>query len=369
VNYGSVEGTIACGIGNRVVNTSNVVNVGNVVGTNETYSFWQVSDGVPKSVYGIKDKCENCDGNITLISMNTSDNRYHTVDGEHEIVDVLLNEEVKNNGEYELGWDRKLYLRTPTIIHIGNPINRDIEVYIGSTLEDSCVPDDIFNHHLVPKGMTPCEENEVNRSTIIEDGIELIPYYVINISGEVNEVYYIEVDNEQKLGEVVDKLKEYLESKDYAVGDIDNNALLNGGSPILRDMNVVVMKKHVVIIDIEESKIHEDDVNTSAVAEAISVLTGIDRNDILVDIDVDEQGYVMRVIVMLQNVNLCDTLISAINNIVKDENCQYGVLCHNLGARLEVEGEILLSFSYRTEHNERILLTFLVIINMLMFIN
>ena len=114
-------------------------------------------------------------------------------------------------------WDDKLYLIPPVItIHIGSPINKDVKVYNGHPLEE-CGESDIFKYHLIPKGATPSSENEFTRTTIIEEQIELVPYHLIKISGEVNKDAYIPVDSNHNLGDSASELKEYLESKDYAV--------------------------------------------------------------------------------------------------------------------------------------------------------
>jgi len=286
---------------------------------------------------------------VTLFKFDTNDRKYHTIDNKKTIVSEILNEESSKKG-YEKRWDRKLVLRTPINIHIGGIVNRNIEVFAGLTLDECGVPDDILDYHLVPNGITPTTANEITKDTVIEESVDLTPYYMIKISGEVSQTVYIEADGKQHKVSENEELKNYLESKDYTIGDIDTNAILNDKTKVDGDINIVVMKKNTVVIDVEPETVLAVDVNLKEIAESISALTGISVENILIDIEVDENGYVIQIIVIVSDYEMSEEVVSSVNELVKDDsNCQSGVLCHSREARIVV-GDISSSSRINAKH-------------------
>jgi len=350
VNHGSVEGNNAYGISDTVSVANNVVNLGVVTGSSDSYSFWKTSDSTPTMLFGLNSACSNCDDNVTKIVK--SDGYYHTVGGDKTRVDTLLNEESENKG-YSNRWDDELILRKIINVKIGGIVNKDMTVLGGLPLE-STLPKDVLKYHFIPKGLNPSSENEISKSTIIEDDIELIPYRLIKITGEITKTIYIMADTAHYNLDDNSDLKKYLSSKDYAIGDNDSRALLSGDSEVDGDISIIVMKKNIVVIDMEEEAVLAADVNTKEIAESVSALTGIGVENILVDIDVDEAGYVIRIIVIVQDYEMSENVASSINELVKDKSsqCNYGVLCRSKSARIVV-GD--LSVGYRINYYSYIL--------------
>jgi len=100
------------------------------------------------------------------------------------------------------------------------------------------------------------------------------------------------------------------------------------------DMVIVVMKRNVILIEIDQASVLASELNVSELALTIGNLTGIDASNILIELEVDEQGYVIRVIVMLNDVDECEQVIAAVNDL--DECESTPVLCHS-HARLVVD--------------------------------
>jgi len=294
----------------------------------------------------LEERCAKCDVNVTTFTLNELDRRYYTKNGTS--VDTLLNLEAAKKG-YGLKWDRYLSLKKPFIVKIDNPVNQELEVFGGITLEENDVSEDIFKYHLIVKGSKPSSANEITKFSIVERDMELVPYHLLTIRGEMDGMVYAEPGALRN----IDELKEYLQSNDYVVGDYDSRVVLDGESPISRDMNIVVMRRNIVVIDIEKTK--PEDVNLTEIALLISDLTGIDVKDILVYDEVDEEGYVIRVIIILEDADQCALVISSVNNLEKGDTCKYGILCRSLGARLPVERESI-SFSSRTIINNGLVL-------------
>jgi len=365
VNYGNIKGPYAYGITNRVEAANNIVSLGTMNGTKESYSFWKEATSLPTSLYGLNDKCKSCDGNVTLIRMNDTDGHYHTVN-KNEIVDTLLNEEADKQG-YKMGWEKDLTLRKRVTIQIGNPVKESVRVWSGITLEESGISSKAFDYHLIAKGTTAAPENEYKKTSVIEDDIELIPYHMINISGTITKTVYVKADGSHTLDES-EELKEYLESSSYAVGDGNEHGLLDGKSAISGDMDVIVMKRNMVSIEFEGT-IRSSEAKTNEIAKSIHKLTGIEMNSILIDVEGDKEGNVVRIIVILKDADLCEKVVIAIQNLVKDKSqCskELGLLCHSINARIVVEGPSL-SLSHCDDNHNGLLLTIVLVLMMVRF--
>jgi len=321
---------------------NNVVSMGTVSGTSESCSFWNYAQTTDiSSLYGLNSSCAGCDGSVTLMTIDESDGQYYTID-EHTVVHPMLNAKAHDGG-YSLRWDKEMKLRMPMVIHIGGEVNEEARVLKGYSYEENGLPDSLLKkYHLVPEGKTPTPANEYKKSTKFDEAVNLIPYHIVRISGEVSKTLYVEADG-RRLGESVNDLKPYLKSKEYTVGDVEKNAILNSESSINEDMNIIVRKRNIVVIDIEGDVLAVD-VNVSEIAESISALSGIELDDIMIDIEVDEQGYVIRVIVALKDSEMSDIVVKAVNELEKDSQCNSGILCQSRGARIEIDD---LSCSHR----------------------
>lgn len=181
MNNGTIKGTKAYGIlGGDLSYANNVISMASVIGTKESYSFWTKTMNSATSLYCLNGTCVNCD-KIAAPFIMDNDGKYHTLNG--DLVSALLNEEAEKKG-YELRWDSNLMLRTPTInVHIGNPVNQYVKVLNGTALEDSGIPS---IYHYFIEGTEPSVSNEFNKTMTIDDDIDLAPYYLLTVTGEVS---------------------------------------------------------------------------------------------------------------------------------------------------------------------------------------
>jgi len=290
--------------------------------------------------------------------MNKSDGHYHVMDDNGGIVYMMLNEEVKKKG-YGVKWDRNLYLGRVVVVRILSPVNVYVRVLSGTTLEECGVPSEVFGFHLMPKGTTPTTASEYVKTTVVEEDVELVPYHKITLNGEVDKTVYVEADGIYVLGDN-SELKKYFDSKNYVVGDSDKNSMLNEKTIVTGDLNIVVMKQNMVVIDMEESTVLAVDVDLKEIAESISALTGIDVGSIFVDVEIDDNGYVLRIIVILKDEEMSEEVVASINDLAKDSQCGSGVLCHSSSARIVV-GDM--SSSFRVFSFEYIVLSLALIIS------
>jgi len=318
-----------------------------VNGASESYSFWQSAIEVPTGMYGLSDKCANCDGSVTMFTKDPVDGKYYTIGGSKSLVQSLLNSEAQSNG-YALRWDANLYLRRHITIHIGSPLNIDVVVMSGTTLESNDIPADVFKYHLFVDGTTPSKTNEYTKTTIVETEVQLIPYLLVSVGGEVKEDVYVEAGVEHTVGDSVDKLKQYFDSKDYVVGDVDKNTVLDEKSKITANTRIVVMERHAVELEIEKESVVGAEADPHDIATKISAMSGVNVETILVEVETDKNGYVVRVLLFLGSSEQCDVVVNAVNNLKKDGTCPYGIICRVVKARVAVDG---VGSLYGSSHN------------------
>ena len=341
VNKGTLEGQIVLGLAHNVTMANNVVSMGVMKSTEKSLLFWENSANT-SFVYGLEGACENCDYNdVTVFKMNSTDERYHSTDGTEEVISEALNREARKNG-YTWEWDESLTLRRPIFIHIGGSVGlQNIRVLCGLPLEESGFPAALFEYHLIPEGADLSRSMEYKRTTIPEYEIVLLPYHEVIVTGELSRDVFIPVDNEKHiLSESLKDLKKYLNDVAFVVGDSEKNKVLSGEEQISSDMTIVVMRRNIVVIDMKD-EVHKDEVNVTEFAESLSQLTGIEAAKMIVELECDEEGFVLRVLVMVPELSHCEKVVESVNGLKKDGQCSFGILCRCGGARLFVEEENL----------------------------
>ena len=107
VNKGSVNATTsAYGITSIITKARNVVSMGEVNASSDSFTFWQSSTDVDL-FFGLDGKCVNCTENTTLFVHNTNTGFYEVENGEH--VHNFLNAEVEKQN-YGMFWTEDLEL-------------------------------------------------------------------------------------------------------------------------------------------------------------------------------------------------------------------------------------------------------------------
>ena len=108
INKGSVNATMsAYGITNNITKARNVVSIGEVNASSDSFTFWESSTDA-NLFFGMDGKCVNCTDGTTLFVHNTNTGFYEVVEsGEH--VHDLLNAEVEKQN-YGMFWTEELEL-------------------------------------------------------------------------------------------------------------------------------------------------------------------------------------------------------------------------------------------------------------------
>jgi len=245
--------------------------------------------------------------------------------------------------------DRSLDLVTYYRVMVNGGKNGTFFVETGSkTKLGNCgIPGEVFESHLYEVGSDPSTSDEYTRYTVIDKNLDLVTYCKVTVEEEEadEKKYYVETDSDV---ESVGQLKTYMEDEDYAVGDSDNNNVLTVQSTVTGDMTIIVIKRNVVVFDIDESaSFNVEDVSLTAIAAIIDSLTGIARTSILVELETDEQGNVVRVVAIMNDIEKCRATAEAVNN---DVNCySYNILCHSHAQVLEPSSSH--SSSYSSSHS------------------
>jgi len=370
VNNGTLKGVNVYGISKYIERANNVVSAGTVDGSNEVNMFWGSVPSTQPYIYGTKDKCFNkCDGSVVLFAMNRTDGQYHTVDSDNDLVYSLLNNEADRKG-YAFRWDHNLFLRQPINVPVGNPVNQVFGALSGASLEDTDFPMDLFDkYHLIPKGLQPSPSNECNKTTVLSEDIELVPYYSITIvdfvtpNGELNKTIFVKADSNHSFCE--NELKDYMDFTIYAVGDGDTRGVISTDDCVVsRNWKVVAMNRNAVVMDVD-GQILAADVNVTRFASNISALTGIGIEHILVDLKV-ENGFVTQVTVITSSKEKSKMVVEALANLLNSGSCQpdEDLLCRVINPRVIV-GEETLSSSNRIDVALLSLLLYFIMITVL----
>ena len=105
INKGSVNATASVyGITNSITKARNVVSMGKVNASSDSFTFWQSSTDA-NLFFGMDGKCVNCTDGMTLFVHNTNTGFYEVESGEH--VNDLLNAEVEKQN-YGMFWTEEL---------------------------------------------------------------------------------------------------------------------------------------------------------------------------------------------------------------------------------------------------------------------
>ena len=119
---------------------------------------------------------------------------------------------------------------------------------------------------------------------------------------------------------VEDGLKDYIKTNYIAIGDLDTNTLLDEKSVVDEDRRVIIIRKETIIeIELEKHSVLASSVDEAEVALAISKLSGIEKGSIFVEIKVDEEDYILKLIVVLKDADLSQDVIDAIKKCVKNQ--------------------------------------------------
>ena len=112
INKGSVNATTnAYGITNNITKARNVVSMGEVTASSDSFTFWESSTDVDL-FFGLDGKCVNCTDNTRLFVHDTNTGFYEVV-GSGEHVHDLLNAEVEKQN-YGMFWTEELELVDPS---------------------------------------------------------------------------------------------------------------------------------------------------------------------------------------------------------------------------------------------------------------
>ena len=108
MNKGKIDGnTSAYGITNIITKAKNVVSIGEVIGSSNAFTFWEMSIDVDM-VYCKQDNCKKYDSFVILFKCDNETKNCRVID-DNTHVDYLLNEESKQHQDWMM-WNNELEL-------------------------------------------------------------------------------------------------------------------------------------------------------------------------------------------------------------------------------------------------------------------
>jgi len=76
------------------------------------------------------------------------------------------------------------------------------------------------------------------------------------------------------------------------------------------------------------------EINTTELLEIINEQCGIDTDGMVIGFEIDDEGYIIRIIIYVEDEATALQLVEAVNDLEKDDNCQSGILCDTKEARI-----------------------------------
>ena len=167
-------------------------------------------------------------------------------------------------------------------------------------------------------------------STIFEKGIP----YIITVSGLMDKWVFADSNSTFSLSSLNDLLPYFEDDEKYVVGDSENNNVLTGDVVVTRDMNIVIMEVHSVVVVVEAGL---TEVNLTELAVAVGELCGVDWRNIIAQVETNESGEIISIVLFFELEDSAVAAVEKINDLDKGSSCTSGVLCLSKKAFLRVE--------------------------------
>jgi len=152
------------------------------------------------------------------------------------------------------------------------------------------------------------------------------------------------VADKSKLGgsDGIAELNRYLQASEFVVGDLIKREIVTADTVVVRNMSLVVMNRNAVIIEFD-SDTHS--VSVDDIINELTDLTGVDRDDIVVNIVTNDKDEIIRVEVYVDTDKTADDVAHVINDLDKSSNCTAGVMCKSKDAYVSIGAKWLATAS------------------------
>ena len=182
IDKGNVKGSAAYGITNIVFNADNVVSMGDVTGSDESFAFWRdVSRS--ESIYCLNNVCSTRPSDATLFEYNSGTESYQVVGGDGHLHE-LLNDKALSK-QYGMVWTSQLELvNNLWVVNVSGEFDRLFAVEFGTSLEKI----GNLSHYLNSDeyGIVSCGDSEkrivYNASSTVSGNISIIVGRWVNVS-------------------------------------------------------------------------------------------------------------------------------------------------------------------------------------------
>jgi len=117
-----------------------------------------------------------------------------------------------------------------------------------------------------------------------------------------------------------------------------------------------------VSVVIEFNGVQVTDLNMAELISNISVLSGVDSSEFTVGVEVDDKGYIVRVVLYLNDAETATVIAKSVDGI-EEEGCHYGILCNK--RTVHVNGINVLSSGHHMVINSFFIAVLLILISLL----
>ena len=94
--------------------------------------------------------------------------------------------------------------------------------------------------------------------------------------------------------------------------------------------------KAYVVVELK-SGVKADEIDISSILDFIRVECEINTTNVIIAYETNEEGYVLRIDIYVEDEETCNIIVSAINGIDKSEDCLYDILCETESVRVSTD--------------------------------
>ena len=353
INKGDISGTNAYGISTKITYAFGVVSMGNAKGTVNSHSLWSDSAGI-ENIYVLDKTCNNCQS-ATQITKNSAGE--YVIVGSNQRVDTVLNQ-ISIDKQFGIIWTQELDLTTAVRVILDAPINKIVYVLPGSTFETVLTIHPFDIETLVPFNKT--DETKLGLDSVFYVDTIISMYYHVTLNGIIHSELLIE--HGTMLGN--DKtLNKYIKQEYVFVDPLDSDIIYNYSTVVVRPMSISILQNVRVILELPYIQLSR--IDSMQVRNEVYALIKKRVPQLVVTIWSNEQGFVSRIDLLVPDMKIASTIVTAINGLEKGENCSFNIMCLCTNASIEVEKPSLSGSSQIGVHSVTLIIVSILLVSAL----
>jgi len=168
--------------------------------------------------------------------------------------------------------------------------------------------------------------------TVMDKDLVFILAHTVELKGLLEGSYYVPVGS--TVIDSIPELSQYFGSDDFIVGSQQTYRSIDGNTDVLNDTSLLVMKRDVsVVLEFDNGGITVEEV--AELVEEVSVVAKVAPEEIIVEVEANDQGRILRVTLFLSDSEVGTAVNTALNELDKSK-CS-GVICRTTQTYLKVK--------------------------------